>query len=113
MKNMIALAAVAVASLFLFAPTSAEAQTYRSKVIGKCGGCGGNIYSFYRPVRLSCGTIRYTWVPSYHATCRGRSSYSSYRSYSRSPFVSSRSRSYISRGPSFSIRFGSSRGYCR
>ncbi|MEM1444226.1 MAG: hypothetical protein AAGF67_17905 [Verrucomicrobiota bacterium] len=114
MKKMIALAAVAVASLFLFAPTSAEAQSYRSKVIGKCGGCGGNIYSYYRPVRLSCGSIRYTWVPSYHATCRNRATtYSQYRRYSPSPFVSSRYRGFVSRGSGFSISFGSSRGYCR
>ncbi|MDF2374827.1 MAG: hypothetical protein P1U81_01210 [Verrucomicrobiales bacterium] len=122
MKKLIALTAVITASFFLLAPTSAEAGSYRSKVIGKCGGCGGHIHSFYRPVRLPCGNIRYTWVPSYHSNC-GR--VSSYRSISRFPSSSYVRRSYVpgthgfvsrsfySRGPGISLRFGSSRGYCR
>ena len=116
MKKLLSIAAIVGASLFAFAPTEAEAA-YRSKVIGKCGYCGKSIYSYYRPVRLSCGSVRYTWVPSYHNTCRSRHSYSTYRS---SPSISIRSyRTYpryhsyrYSRGPSISFRFGSSRS-CR
>jgi len=122
MKKLIALTAAVAASLFLLAPTSAEAGTYRSKVIGSCGGCGGHIHSFYRPVRLACGNIGYSWVPSYHQNC-GR--VSSHRSISRFPSSSYvrrsyvprthgfTSRSYSSRGSGISIQFGSSRGFCR
>lgn len=127
MKKLIALTAVMAASLFLLAPTSAEANSYRSKVIGKCGSCGGHIHSFYRPVRLSCGNIRYSWVPSYHNNC-GR--VSAHRSLSRFPSThhvhrsyvprthgftshSYRSRSYFTPRSGFSIRFSTGGGYCR
>lgn len=116
MKKLLSIAAIAGASLFAFAPSEAEAG-YRSKTIGHCGHCGKSVYSYYRPVRLACGSVRYTWVPSYHTGCRSRSSYHSYRS---SPSISIRSyrtspryHSYrYSRGPSISFSFGSSR-YCR
>ena len=117
MKKLLTIAALAGA-FFAFGPTEAEAG-YRSKTIGHCSHCGKCIYSYYRPVRLPCGSVRYTWMPAYHTGCSSRHSYRSYRS---SPSISIRSyRSYstpryhsyrYSRGPSISLRFGSSR-YCR
>ncbi|MEM9280400.1 MAG: hypothetical protein AAGA96_01110 [Verrucomicrobiota bacterium] len=106
MKKFLTLAAVAL-GLFALAPTTAEAG-YRSKIIGKCSKCGGPIHAYYKPVRLSCGSIRYTWVPSYHSTCRN-----SYRSYGSSSYHSSRYRGFTYSRPGFSIRIGPSYGYCR
>ena len=115
MKKLLSLVALA-AALFVFTPTSAEAGSYRSRIIGKCQHCNGNIYSHYRPVRYSHGRAIYGWVPSYHSKCAASYARSrSIRSYSRPSVYTSRqyysrpgvySRSRFSSGPGFNIRSG-------
>jgi len=132
MKKMFALVAAA-AALFVFTPTPAEAGGYRSKIIGKCQHCKGNIYSYHKPVRYSHGRAVYGWVPAYHSKCaashaRSRSNsyyqarpqiYSGSRYYNNSGLYVPRSyyqrptyRSYGGSGVSFSFSFGGNR-YCR
>lgn len=121
MKKLLAIAAVMTALFTVgpMAPTTAEAG-YRSKVVGKCQHCRGNIYAYYKPVQRYQNRLIYGWVTAAHTQCQSRylqsrSNYGHSRySYTRQghryihPFSS---HSYVR--PGITLRFGSSRGYCR
>ena len=98
MKKILLFAAVTVGLLTL-TPSNAEAGSYRSRVVGTCHHCHKSIYSYYRPVRYSSGSVRYSWITSQHLNCSSR-----YRSYSRPTY---NYRSYNSR-PSYNSGYGGS-----
>ncbi|MEX2578038.1 MAG: hypothetical protein WD342_03190 [Verrucomicrobiales bacterium] len=115
MKKLLAIAAAA-AALFAFVPTQAEAG-HRSKVVGHCQHCHGNIHSYYKPVRCSSGYVRWTWVTSHHSHCAPRYSHSPsyYRPTYYRPTYYRPTYYRPSYSPGISLHFGGYRGggYCR